>query len=326
MDLPKTTFIGDFTMHDDYSKQRYTKKGFTLVELLVVIAIIGILIAMLLPAIQAAREAARRMQCTSNQKQICLAIISYESALCCFPPARVGYDGTNATNIVPPNLQASGRIGTSGFVMLLPNVELDSLYKSFDFETAGGLWLESGVNDDWKAANEFLLKGRPSAFVCPSDNSKKSKKLSKYASATGATGSYAFCAGTIRSTNRASNTGKYFNDGVFYYVSNHSSRDVSDGLSNTIFIGEVADADHDVAYNVWTLCERYTSSFRVTAYPINSLCSVTVTPNGAFGSQHSGGANFGFGDGHIVFLSEAIDFEVYQAMSTRANSDMIEEK
>ena len=105
------------------------RNAFTLVELLVVIAIIGILVSLLLPAVQQAREAARRMQCSNNLKQIALALANYESGVGVFPPGRMGCDGwTQDVCKDNPGIQ---RPGTSGFVMILPQLEQQNLYDKF---------------------------------------------------------------------------------------------------------------------------------------------------------------------------------------------------
>ena len=309
-----------------FRKRQDSRKGFTLVELLVVIAIIGILIALLLPAIQAAREAARRMNCTSNQKQICLGITSYEDSLGNYPCSRVGADTT--TN-------PSKSVGQSGFVSLLPYVELQSVYDMFD--TRVGLWTVGGVD---YSVNYPVAEIRPPVFVCPSDDSPAYQELS---SCNAATGSYAFCAGTIwakaggteplTGVSTGPTEAKYANNGVFYYQSHHSNRDVSDGLSQTIFIGEVVDTATKSSANLWTRGARDKDCHRTTYNPINTVdyetwgypyTSGSYYIASAFASRHAGGANFGFGDGHVEFLSETIDMIVYQSMSTRAGGETID--
>src|SRR5688500_11603163 len=117
------------------------RRAFTLVELLVVIAIIGILVALLLPAVQAAREAARRMQCSNNLKQIALGMQNYHDTYKTFPPGRMGCDGSGPGNCTGgPDII---RAGTSGFVCLLPFVEQRQLYDGMSFEQ-GWIWPTNG--------------------------------------------------------------------------------------------------------------------------------------------------------------------------------------
>lgn len=319
-------------MYSDYPKRMYLKKGFTLVELLVVIAIIGILIALLLPAIQAAREAARRMQCTSHVKQICIALANYEGAFRHYPPGRVGPDDNESGYT---DAEIKQRVSTSGFVGLLPFLEQQALYDQIDFNTGGGLWnanLEGWLN----ARNGAVIGTRPDVFVCPSDDSQPTSddttlgenySIGDYSAATG---SYAFCSGdkTIKSAmdspkDKASDA-KYKNTGVFYYVSKHTIREIPDGLSKTMFIGEVVEAHTKRSSNIWTRGMRDIDSLRATWNSVNTWpgagdCNGDQNgdQNGAFASRHAGGANFGFGDGHVVFIDENIGDFVYRALSTR---------
>ena len=132
--------------------------GFTLVELLVVIAIIGILVALLLPAVQAAREAARRVQCANNMKQIALALCAYETGYGVYPPGRVGYDKGS---------RGRKEVGTSALVLILPQLELQNIYDLFNFRN--GPW---GYNSTWfLGTNAAAIAARPSVYVCPSDES-----------------------------------------------------------------------------------------------------------------------------------------------------------
>ncbi len=105
------------------------RSAFTLVELLVVIAIIGMLVGLLLPAVQQAREAARRMQCTNNEKNLTLALLNHESANKSFPPARMGGDGTLPNGNSQPGDQ---RYGSSAFLQCLPQLEQQGLYQQLN--------------------------------------------------------------------------------------------------------------------------------------------------------------------------------------------------
>ena len=119
--------------------------AFTLVELLVVIAIIGILVALLLPAVQMAREAARRTECSNNLRQIGLALVQYEAANECYPPGRMGCDGMNFD--VCAGDKGFERPGTSGFVMLLPMLEQQNLYDELGGFQKGAVFPASGPAD-----------------------------------------------------------------------------------------------------------------------------------------------------------------------------------
>src|SRR5262245_12230720 len=117
-----------------------TRAGFTLVELLVVIAIIGVLVALLLPAVQAAREAARRSQCSNNMKQLGIAAHNYHDADGILPPAIIDSPiwawGNNATLMM--NYPNAKSIGTTGFTLMLPFLEQIALYKQYDFRHPSG--------------------------------------------------------------------------------------------------------------------------------------------------------------------------------------------
>jgi len=297
-------------------------RSFTLIELLVVIAIIAILIALLLPAVQQAREAARRTQCKNNLKQIGLAFANYESTHKIYPPGRLGCDGisTGPCN-GNPNFT---RVGLSAFVMLLPQLEATNLYNQFDKNDIA--W---GTTTTWMAANKAAVETRPNFYVCPSDVSKASKLLNGLNCATG---SYALVHGTMGPSNGISGEMKVSNTGAFNYKTPYAVRDFIDGLSSTIFVGEVQDAHADNSQNVWTVGSRHLDCLRTTENPINTPpgTGITTSPygvplNGAFGSEHVGGAQFLFGDGHVSFLSENLSLVVYQALSTRANGEVVGE-
>lgn len=306
------------------SNRRFS--AFTLVELLVVIAIIGILIALLLPAVQAAREAARRAQCTNNLRQIGLAMANYESSFRCFPPGRVGCDGSPRCPLLPQ------RVGTSALVMILPFLEMQPLYDSFDF--SDGPWTYSAT---WVHANADAIAQSVPGYLCPSDNSEPHANPLTYTAAgsyntqghKAATGNYSPVAGSLGVT--PSDPVKYANDGVFYYLRAHRVRDVRDGLSKTMFVGEAVATHTPESSNVWTRALRLMDCQRTTHNPLNTPAGEPeyynasgLKLNAAFASRHPGGANFVFGDGHVTFISDNIDLGSYRALSTRAKGDVVQ--
>ncbi len=314
------------TRHD-----RSFSNGFTLVELLVVIAIIGILVALLLPAVQSAREAARRAQCTNSLKQIALALANYEQTLKTYPPGRMGCDCWTAD--VCGNRPDSTRPGTSGFAMILPQMEQQALYDSFNNWQSGAVYPATGCGGTadaggWSTGiSPQILLARPKSYVCPSD-------VSEPRQGGAATGSYALVHGSNGPTLGISQTTvKHYNTGVFNYRTVYRASEVIDGLSNTMFVGEVIDAHTADSSNRWLVGSRHTDSLRSTENPLNTPpgTGVVVTlygnrVNGAFASRHPGGAMFGFGDGHVSFLSENINLTIYRSLSTRSGGEAVETK
>ncbi len=297
-------------------------RGFTLIELLVVIAIIAILIALLLPAVQQAREAARRSQCKNNLKQLGLALANYETTFRIYPPGRLGCDGiTNGPCNGNPNYT---RVGMSAFVHLLPDLDNAPLYEQFDLNDI--VW---GPSPTWQANNQLAIQTRPAFLVCPSDTSQPFITSGTYKYATA---SYAFVHGTLGPSNGISANLKINNTGPFNYKTPYRAADILDGLSNTMFIGEVVDAHTNLSTNIWTQASRHESCLRTTENPINTPpgTGITTSPygialNGAFGSHHVGGSHFVFGDGHVSFLSENIALITYRGLSTRQGYEVVGE-
>lgn len=295
-----------------------------------VIAIIGVLVALLLPAVQAAREAARRSSCTNNLKQITLALQNYVDAVRVLPPGRLGCDCNTSTADGCGSRPSSTRPGTSGFGLLLPQLELSTLYDAIGWQKgAVAPATGCGVTDDtagWKTAIVAqAMLNRPAVFVCPSDNSEKFDASKSYA-----TGSYAFVHGSVGPSQGSSQAMKHHNNGSFMYLTSIRLAEVTDGLSNTMFVGETIEAHTTQSSNRWLIGSRHTDSLRTAENPINTkpgtgivLDAYGYKVNGAFASRHPSGAVFGFGDGHVQFLSDNLDLTIYRALATRGGSETI---
>ena len=320
--------------------------GFTLVELLVVIAIIGVLVALLLPAVQAAREAARRAQCVNNLKQIGLAITNYESAKKKYPPGRLQVNDGNECQAYA----TTTNIAASGFVIMLPFIEGDNLYDVANFDN-GGIW--DGNSTAWRDAPRLqMIQSRPATFVCPTSTfAPLLVDTNNWLNfgvpvITAATGSYALCTGHLGPGTLPSSSypgagvngtlQKCKNTGVFMYARAIKRREITDGLSKTIASGEVRDADRFESLNLWSYGTRFGSILRTTSNPPNTLpclpqyagfCGsffheANGDRNSAFASEHAGGVNFVFMDGHVSFVSENVALPVYQATSTIAKGEI----
>ncbi|MGI9429119.1 MAG: DUF1559 domain-containing protein [Bythopirellula sp.] len=317
-----------------------SSRGFTLVELLVVIAIIGVLVALLLPAVQAAREAARRMSCQNNLKNIGLADLGFHDVKGHFTEARTGPDGTGKRvfRIEAFLTNPLTRQGYSAFVMLLPYTEQDALYQRFAVDTANGVWTSGmfGPSTNWRTPErEQAIATRPDLYVCPSSGDEPETTFAQYESweFIPATGNYAGVAGhrglvfgqygVDACMLKHNNTGIHLYGGGSAWDSTVSLRKITDGTSNTISFGEVIDSHLAENSNIWSYTKRYMDTFRMTDVAMNTPPSIVgarandnFDVNGAFSSRHPGGAQFAYADGHVEFVSESIDFDEYQNLST----------
>jgi prepilin-type processing-associated H-X9-DG protein len=201
-------------------------------------------------------------------------------------------------------------------------MELRGLYDNFDLPT---LWVTTVVLDP-NSKNGLAVITRPPEFVCPSDLSPPTTALHGDANdveGTGATGSYAVVGGTQGPPGHPSSI-KIDNDGPFIYKRQYGRKDIVDGVSHTFFVGEGKDG-----LNKWTAGQRH-STIRYTTNALNMPTNIAKQDNddgqiftGTFASRHSGGANFAFGDGHVVFVSDTIDMVLYMALSTRASKEIV---
>jgi prepilin-type N-terminal cleavage/methylation domain-containing protein/prepilin-type processing-associated H-X9-DG protein len=336
---------GGFTFVELPAVSTRERAAFTLVELLVVIAIIGILVALLLPAIQAAREAARRMSCSNNMKQIGTAELNYESVNKVYPPARPGPDSTNAKEVLlvgrPVGKRSEGkkgyeRSGVSGFVLILPFIEEQDLYDQFDIDRGDGAWLSSLSGVSWRTdEKENAIGTRPAFVVCPSNETEPKTTLNQDWDIIPATGTYAFCAG-----HRGPHTSlnplnacriKHHNSGIHLYWTKRAIKKITDGTSKTVSVGEIVAGHMVNSSNMWTYAYRYLDCFRTTNVALNTPPGidaisvpaddgVAANANAAFASPHPGGGHFLFADGRVEFITDEIDLDTYQNLATIAGT------
>jgi len=275
------------------------KAGFTLVELLVVIAIIGILIALLLPAVQAAREAARRSQCTNNLKQIGVALHTYHDVQKVFPPGWL-YQGLNQPEF-------------GWLTFLLPQVEQGGLSDQMETETRS-----------LGQVPRSLRVSRISTYKCPSSKSGPIPHIKFHGAGNDyGTSDYPAVAGLfLHALDPSSSTNQpYKNNGMFFGNSKLKMRDILDGTSNTFAAGE---RTRRCKSGFWPGVHRseqtdevgMVASSGVVGVHLNHPDSPTAIPGvtsecqNGFDSNHPGGANFVFCDGHVGFISETIESDM----------------
>ena len=309
------------------ARSRRRSHSFTLVELLVVIAVVAILAGLLLPAVQSAREAARRSTCVNHQKQVGMALAAHESMLGSLPPGRIGCDDTGDTmdiDLCPPYLPSEERTAASGFVPILPQLELQTLYDQLAIEE-GGLWNRNVDDLAWYSDISKCkgIKQRIDLLVCPSDTSDPISAV--YDPVLAATASYAFVHGS-RGPGTAAHIVKYGNDGPFLYVARRTMKQFLDGTSKTAVLGEVILADTWESSNTWSYALAHADCLRTTTNHLNTQPGAGMAvdrQNGAFGSHHPEGAIFCFADGHVEFVTNAVDQDIYRGMSTIAGAELL---
>jgi prepilin-type N-terminal cleavage/methylation domain-containing protein len=282
------------------------RTAFTLVELLVVIAIIGVLVALLLPAVQAAREAARRSSCQNNLKQIALASHNYHDTYLKLPPAST----------------AASLAGSSGFAAILPFLEQSNLYTLYDFSQGNSA-----------PVNLAAVSQRIPTYLCPSCVFARTVPIAGCDANNRAPGTYAFSTGALDPW--GANDGAIAN--ALTPQTNFAS--ILDGTSNTFLAGESHWNFRDYLWGSAppTPCSgqvRGGFSYWSSPYPLATAFTTRGPFNpqmmagdsarlSNFRSNHPGGVNMANVDGSIRFVGETIDHAVLDATATRAGGESL---
>ncbi|PHQ32431.1 DUF1559 domain-containing protein [Rhodopirellula bahusiensis] len=277
-----------------------SRRAFTLVELLVVIAIIGVLVGLLLPAVQAAREAARRMSCANNMAQITLATHNYEFAMEHLPP------GT--TNPTGPIVNTPNGEHISYLVRLLPYIEQQGAADDFDLTAS-----------TYAPVNAKVRAYQIPAFLCPSFpfgmNSDETAGLSNYAG----------CHHDVEAAIDEDNNGLLFLNSEVRY------REIYDGSSHTILIGEMIPTLASLGWASGTRASLRNTGTLIGG-GIQTIGAMGVGEEkdppefvGGFASEHPGGGNFGFADGSVRFLTHSIDPQILTYLGHRADGEFVDD-
>lgn len=334
------------------------RNAFTLVELLVVIAIIGILVALLLPAVQAAREAARRTQCTNQLKQVGLALQNYHDTHGVLPPALLNSGRRRNGAIYYPE----GVLNHTGWAMMLPFIEESTLHDKYNFNiptntsSPYGVPTVSNVDDRY---NSQLTSVKPTWLMCASapGNAEAPSTYrphtntfytrfkawrTNYLFATGVHTDYSAPWGVYTYDIRR---GAFGNNGAAKYSQ------IRDGLSNTIAVGEASGGRYNGVgktsshYGPWGLTGTHTcchgrvvtASSRQVAHSYNAVYQRDWHINApwrgradgktyawVFNSAHPGGAQFVMNDGTVKFLADSMDYDTFARLNYIGDGEVLD--
>jgi prepilin-type N-terminal cleavage/methylation domain-containing protein/prepilin-type processing-associated H-X9-DG protein len=298
---------------------RTTRRGFTLIELLVVIAIIGVLIGLLLPAVQKVREAANRMKCMNNLKQIGIAMHTFHDARGKLVPGAIPLPGANNTWSMPSPSWSWG-------VLLLPYIEQQNEYNLINSYGSPGIDESGKTRPGMGTAALPTLGSRINTYVCPSDGYLDGNTTTVYYGAVSHYGASSYVC------DRA-----VFGPDTNQVPTAFTLTSITDGTSNTLFVGE-----RDFVKNVGAIWPIYSSSSCAyegrpimglnVAYPgappmppasvapgTNLVSNTNVIERLGFTSMHPGGVNFLFGDGSVKFISNSVQADTTETYSNYDN-------
>jgi prepilin-type processing-associated H-X9-DG protein len=332
-----------------------------LIELLVVIAIIAVLIGLLLPAIQKVREAANRMVCQNNLKQLGLALHNYHSSLGKFPPGRKS-TGSSEGYSNPPYAPDNPIQNMHGLVFLLPYIEQDNLYQQFNLKAAFGNFRSQDLGqpgtgsaviatpDAVASGNAALAAVKIKTFLCPTDSGDPTIQPSPYYSPDKGTKgiiaiktNYDFISpsggvGYFNYWARLSAASQY----MFGENSTSSISSVSDGTSNTLMMGEQTLGLYNGTTSAWAYTGwvsvgldpvgKWNTTYPATGLNVWNYNNSTSSLNNKFGtratwytpaSMHTGGVNFVFADGSVHFISQNVDVPTLTYLSQMADGQVL---
>ena len=273
-------------------RRTHVRRGFTLIELLVVIAIIGVLIGLLLPAVQACRAAARRIQCVHNEMQLGLAMQNYESAFETFPPGVVNTTG--------PILNKQEGYHYSWIVQILPYLDQNNTYNHINFQV--GAYHEN---------NSVVRTMKIAILLCSADPIAPNSTNQGF-------GQTSYC-GAYNASEAPIDTS---NNGILYLNSHVGLDNIPDGASSTMLLSEARLEEHSFG---WMSGTR--ASLRNGGTTINGAMPVPTkanpSPVGGFSSYHPGGINIAMADGSVRFLKSTVNAVSMQRLISRNDGELL---
>jgi prepilin-type N-terminal cleavage/methylation domain-containing protein len=315
--------LGCFTVSSERARLWVCKRAFTLVELLVVIAIVGLLVGLILPAVQAAREAARRWQCQNNLKQIGLGLANYESTCKRYPKG-----GAGAVSLTNPAIIAKMRL--SWGAAILPYIEQTTLYNLIDLQLP--YIHTTNYQAGQTLVETYLCPTAPHKVLYrPNGDTPSSTELYARNDYGGNYGERGLRCHPLSCQNNYHSGGGGRGTLMLGSDPDVGTKDITDGLSNTILVGEAPEALHGIWVGHKNVFDQSVPlDARVKPGTTWGSCGKTFkSPQGnfcdfgqEFHSYHPGGCGFALADGSTQYISTQVDFKILAAMLSRAGAEI----